>query len=341
MDSHTLFKEFIRLVKENKKNFFRIMAILATILVGVIMLPDLLNMLNSMNDNEDSTHKNDVNPAIFEMYIEYDTGSSFTNTILLEKAMKVTEFIVSAEKETGVEISELLEKEEQVDYPKTARDRGVLGASRDEASNIWVFSAKVGSKNENLAVINYYYELFLNNEVELLQNKSRYIISEPRILSDEELLSPTTPVEQDATDQLSLKSLLLSFAIAIAGAGALSFIVLIVKSFSGNKICYAFNYSWSEEDLFVLTSKENINDFNNVLQISNKNEQIYIAQEPEKLPLLQADLIDSLSKYQGQNSIKEIVLFVQPNVTSKKWYNQQRELLKIFRVPLKIVQMND
>ena len=341
MDSHTLFNELKRLMKENKKAYIGIMLALVLLLSGIILLPTLLNTFGNLKDSEEVSKQSHINPAIFEMYIEYDTGSSFTNTILLEQAMKKNEFIEGAEKTTGIEISDLLDYETEIDYPKSAKDRGVLGASRDEASNIWVFSANIGSQEENLAVINYFYNLFVNNEVELLQNKSRYIISEPRILTDEELLSPTTPVEQEGNNQLSIKNILFSVILAVLGAAALSFIILIIKSFTTKKIQYAFNYSWSEQDLFMLNSKDNQISFNQMFKISSNRGQVYLAQEPESINIPHAEIVDSITKYNVQGSLSEIIILVQPNVTDKKWYSQQRELLKVFPLPLKIVQMND
>lgn len=338
MDSHTLFYELKRLLKSNKKQYMSFFIGVFVLLAGILLLPSLLtdNMENT-NHKNNSKHPKE-NPAVFELYIEYDTGNTFTNTLLLEQAMKTDELIQNAEEQTGVEISELLDYEEQTDYLKTAKDRGVLGASRDSDSNIWIFSSAVGTEKENLAVINYYYELIENNEIELLENKYLYMMSKPRILSDEDLSSPTTLVEQSASQGFTLKNILNSVVLSFVGALVISFVLLIIKTFFTKKIQYAFNYSWSEEDIFTISTETNRKTVQQMLNHRHYDKVLYLSQEPKLLPFDELEAVDTLAKAE---SIEEVVLFVQPQITDKQWYNQQKELLKLFRLPIKIVQINN
>lgn len=342
MDSHTLLKEFKRFIKEQKKRYISFTLIIVLVLVLLQSIPLVQTFLSSdyEQDTNDLTNKNVDNPAVFEMYIEYDSGSVFTNTLLLEESLKTSENIKASEEATGVEISDLLDYEEKIEYPKTSKDRGALGAYRDEASNIWVFSAKVGTEKENLKVIQYFYDLIQNEEVPLLQNKYTYIISEPRVLTDEELSSSTTPVQQeDATNGISIKSIVKIAMISILGGLVLSFLVLIFLTFIDKKIKYAFNYSWNEDDIFVLISKSNIKELEKMMLLSKK--QTFLAQDPRLLLNNQLKASSSITDLVEYQAVDEVIIFIQPGVTTKAWYNQQREILKISTANLKIIQINN
>ena len=343
MDSHTLLSELKRLVKNNKKRISVLFVVFSLALLLLQMMPVIWNNIGSDSDASNKvTQENKENPAIFEVYIEYDSGSTFTNTLLLEEAMKTSENIAGAELATGVDISSQLDQEEEMKYPKTARDRGVLGASRDEASNVWAFNARIGSEKENLAAMNYFYDLVMNEGIPLLGNKYTYSISQPRILTDEELLSPNSQVEQDTSGEFSLKSFAMALVISVLGAFVLAILYALAKSFVGDKIAYAFNYSWGEGDVFILASQHDRDELKAVSRLPYETKKIYLAQEPDKL-VVDKDIViqTSLVRIHAQAVVDEVILYIQPQVTDKNWYNQQRELLKVYQLPLKIIQVND
>ncbi|WP_062532934.1 hypothetical protein [Jeotgalibaca dankookensis] len=342
MDSHTLLSELKRLVKNNKKRMSILFIIFTLVLLFLQMLPVILTNFGTDGDASNKTaQENKENPAIFEVYIEYDSGSTFTNTLLLEQAMKSAENITEVEAITGVDISSQLEQEEEMKYPKTARDRGVLGAARDDTSNIWAFNARIGTEKENLAAMTYFYDLVMNDGIPLLDNKHTYSMSQPRILTDEELLSPNSQIEQDTSGEFSLKGLVMALVISIFGATVLAALYILVKSFIGDKIAYAFNYSWGEQDVFILASEQEANELKIISQLPQGTQKIYLAQEPDKLRL-NADLIiqTSLVRTSVQAPVDEVIVYIQPGITDKNWYNQQRELLKAYQQPLKIIQVN-
>lgn len=342
MDSHTLLSELKRLVRNNKKRMSILFIIFTLVLLFLQMLPVILNNFGTNSDASDKTaQENKGNPAIFEVYIEYDSGSTFTNTLLLEEAMKSSDNIAEVEAITGVAVSSQLAQEEEMKYPKTARDRGVLGAARDDASNIWAFNARIGTEKENLAAMDYFYDLIMNDGIPLLDNKHTYSMSQPRILTDEELLSPNSQIEQDTSGEFSLKSFVMAVVISIFGAMVLAVLYVLVKSFMGDKIAYAFNYSWGEQDVFILASEQEIDELKTISKLPQGTQKIYLAQEPDKLKLDKDMAIQtSLVGTSVQAPVDEVILYVQPGVTSKNWYNQQRELLKVYQRPLKIIQVN-
>ncbi|UJF15244.1 hypothetical protein LZ578_09725 [Jeotgalibaca sp. MA1X17-3] len=351
MDSHTLLSEFKRFMKQEKGKLLALSITFAILIFLVQLIPFGKHYIaeNFTDKDKNKTETSIENPAIFEVYIEYETGSVFTNTLLLEEAMKTDSHILAAEKETGIEISDLLDKEDETGYVKTARDRGTLGASRNEASNIWVVSAKVGTEQENLEVINYFYNLYQEQAIDLLENKPYYILSEPRVLSDDELKSPETPVEQDMTGVLSIKNLVLYAVIAVLGGTVLSTILLLFIPFTKKKIQYAFNYSWNEDDTFILLLHLEKNELEKVVMVPATASKLFLIQEAASLDQLtdlqnkatQLQIEESIVNLDTTTTVEEVIILIQPNITDKAWYNQQRELLKIYQAPLKIIQLND
>lgn len=350
MDSHTLVSEFKRFLKQEKGKLIILSIILTVVIFLVQLVPFGKSYLADKNDKDNNIQETSIeNPAIFEVYIEYETGSVFTNTLLLEEAMKTDEYIQAAEKATGIEISDLLDKEEETMYVKTARDRGVIGASRNEASNIWVISARVGTERENLRVIKYFYDLFKQEEIDLLQNKPYYILSEPRVLTDDELKSPETPVEQDMTGVLSAKNLIMYVVISILGGAVIATVIMLFIPFTRKKIQYAFNYSWNEDDTFILLPSLEENELEKVVLIPAVASKVFLIQHPQSFDQL-ASLQNKAANVQVEESVvhldatthvDEVIILVRPNITDKAWYNQQRELLKIYQAPLKVIQLND
>ena len=350
MDSHTLVKEIKRLLITNKKRALLFAIVFSLLLFAMQLVPIITTQISLRNsDNEKTSETADSeNPAIFEMYIEYENGSVYTNTLLLEEAMKTDANIQAAEEATGVEISDLIEMEEKTNYPKTARDRGVLGASRNEASNIWVFSSRVGTEKENLAVVKFFYELVETDGLDLLNNKETYIISEPRILTDEDLSNPESLVTQnEKVVTFNIKNLVISAGISIVGGIMVAVFLLFLQPFFNKKIKYAFNYNWNEEDIFVMVESENKagleravllpQSTNKVLLVQEKNEKLDLSSYSEK----GLQIIDDITKLNLDKEVDEVVILIQPDVTDRTWYNEQRELLKVYRKPLKVIQVND
>lgn len=286
------------------------------------------------------------NPAIFEMYIEYENGNVYTNTLLLEEALKSEENIRAAEAETGVEISDLLEFEAEVEYYKTQSDRGAVGATRNELSNIWIVIARVGSEQENLRVSNYFYDLIINDEIEMLGNKPTYIMSEPRVLTDEELADPNINVDKGAKitnkSTFNLRKIFESLIIAVLGGFVLGFVLILTVTFFQKKILYAFNYNWNEDDLFMLLDENNYQAMERTIRIPNNTKRLVLLQNKEEFSTLnQLDnllVADNILNVDVSHEVEEVVIFVQPGVTDKKWYNQQKEFAKVYNAPVKIIQ---
>lgn len=348
MDSHTLVKEIKRLLKE-KKRHIQLFAIFFSILIFVIQLAPIvttqLSLKNAETESESATQKTE-NPAVFEMYIEYENGSVYTNTLLLEESLKTDKNIQAAEQATGVEISELLEVEALTDYPKTARDRGVLGASRNEASNIWIFSSKVGTEKENLAVLNFFFDLIESGEIDLLNNKGTFIISEPRVLTDDELSKPESLVtqnEQQAT--FSIKALAVSAVIAVVGGLVIAIFIQLFTAFFSKKINYAFNYYWNEDDVFVLLSADDKKALDHVVSLpTNSSKVILLQNQNGDLTFTDSSdmmVVNHIENLELDKQVDEFIVIVQPNQTDKSWYNEQREILKAYKRPLTILQINN
>ncbi|MDE1548157.1 hypothetical protein [Jeotgalibaca caeni] len=345
MDSHTLVKEMKRLLRNQKKQFITFTFIFLTLLLLVQFIPLLIRYQAEQSEAQEETTSmsGTEKPAVFEMYIEYNDGGVYTNTLLLEEAIKTDTNIEAIEEATNVEISDLLDVEKETNYPKTARDRGVLGASRNEASNIWVFSSRVGTEEENVRVLQSVYEMIENGEISLLQNKNTYVISEPRILTEEELANPEALIEvEGSVDPFSIRNIAVSFIIAVIGGVAVAFFATLTLTFFSKKIKYAFNYNWNEEDTFVLLNSQDRDAIQHTSVVPASRERVLLAQDADKMKDTSGLRVsEHVLQLDNQLEVEEVVLFVQPNITDKTWYNQQRELLKLYHAPIKIIQLNE
>lgn len=344
MDSHTLVKEISRLLVENKNKIIKFTILFFSILLVVQFIPAVSRYYKeSKNEGEVTTDFD--NPAIFEMYIEYENGNVYTNTLLLEETLKSESNIQAAEEATGVEISDLLDLEEELGYKKTATDRGALGATRNELSNIWIFIARVGTEEENLRVSEYFYDLILNNNVEILNNKPFYSLSEPRVFTQEELIKSNILLDgEQGVEVLTTRFVISTVIFSLFGGIALAFILVLTLTFFNKKISFAFNYHWSEEDTFILLENNQRKSIERALLLTKRMDRVLLLQDKGGLMGLNLksnnQVTDDLLAIDLAVDVEEVVIFIQPGKTEKNWYNQQREILKVYRVPVKIIQVN-
>lgn len=340
MQTRVFFKESKRFLKENKKRI-----LLFTILGAVIFA--LFTAVNLIKNNDDSTENAQTEEisdmAQFVIYIEKNDDTHFNNNVLLEKLLFSNETVKVAEKETGVEITDLLVEQEETEFVPTAEDRGAIGIVRDLSNETMVFQVKVGSEEDNMKVANYYFDKIQNNEVDLLKDKKVYVLNTPEI---KELSQEDTAFIEETTKTISPLLLIVELVVSLFAGFVLGVLVSILYHVFNKKISYAFNYNIDEKDMFLM---ERESQDNLVYDITNpkSEEKIIVAEHSLPSSLLnnvstksqKIMTTSNLIEISPKLDIEEIVFVIVENNTTKAWYNTQREYLKKFDSAVKIIQV--
>lgn len=342
MQTQVFFKESKRFLLENKKRI-----LLFTFLGAIIFaIFTAVSFMKYGNESLSKEAKNDEvnNFAEFSLYIEKQDWIPFNNNVLLEKIFFSENSVKEAELETGVEITDLLEAQEEQEFIPTGEDRGVIGVLRDVTNEAMVFQVKIGTEKENLEVANYYFDKIMNNEIELLNDKKIYVLSSPKIieLSQEEAAF----IEEENSTTVSPLLLIIEFLISLFAGFLLGVLISIFYHVFNKKINYAFNYNINEEDIFLMERQSQDRLVYDVINPKNE-EKIIIAEDllPSKFLNKVTESSQSiitttnLIEISPRLKIPEIVFVIVENSTTKSWYNTQREYLKRFDSKVKVVQV--
>ena len=341
MQTQVFFKEAKRFLIENKKRI-----LLFTIFGAVIFA--LFTAVNLMKNNSDSMSEDTQTEKISDMaefviYIEKNDDTHFNNNVLLEKALFSDEAVKAVETETAVEITDLLAEQVETEFVPTAEDRGAIGIVRDLSNETMKFQFKVGSEKDNLEVANYYFDLIMNNEVDLLKDKKTYVLSAPEI---KELSQEDTVFIEENTKSVSPILLIIELLVSLFAGFVLGILVSIFYHIFNKKINYAFNYNIDEKDIFLMERESQDRFIYDIVNPKSEDKVIVIEQalpnelsnkiskQPQKI-ITTSNLIEISSKL----DIPEIVIIIVENTTTKFWYNTQREYLKKFNSAVKIIQV--
>src|SRR5699024_6238399 len=198
----------------------------------------------------------------------------------------------------------------------------------------------------------YYYNYLLEEHFDLLENHKTYLLVEPEFVKDKE--EQKNEISQSKNSKIELiKDNIINIITGFIFAIALSLGLLLLRELFGKKLNFIFGYTAEDFDDFIVYDKQ----FNN-----EKSVQYFVGtpNDAEKLILTEVGLDDddkkllfadsNITNVKVNNSIEltstsdiydEIILIVQTNNTTRKWFNKQKELLKLHDVKTKIVQLNN
>lgn len=341
MQTRIFFKESRRFLKENKK---RIM--LFTILGAVIFA--LFILVNLMKNNDSSSLENARTEEIsdmaeFSIYIEKKDWIPFNNNALLEKVLFSEKPVKKVEQETGIKFANLLELQKEEEFIPTGEDRGVIGVLRDVTNEAMVFQVKIGTEKDNMEVANYYFDMIMNNEVDILKDKKIYVLNAPEI---KELTQQDLAFVEENNNEISPLVLIIQLFVSLFAGFILGVLVSIFYHIFNKKISYAFNYNIDEKDIFLIERESQDKFIYDIINPKNEDKIIVVENSlPSKVlnklssPDQKVITTTNLIEIDPKIEMAEIVFVIVENNTTKFWYNSQREYLKRFDSKIKIVQV--
>ncbi|AXY24835.1 hypothetical protein CL176_01710 [Suicoccus acidiformans] len=345
----TIIQELWRFVKDNR---FRIL--LGTLLGAVLVVGLRYAITNYvLRDSREAFNElrevYSQEPAEFQILVTIEDGQLFSNAFAYEEYMASEPVVRQIEAETGIEFYDWYKNEQTLELYKTTNYRGGLAGIRNSDSGVFTFRFAVADSPEaNLAIAQAYADLILRGDAQFMEGHTVQMVTEPAIqeLLPEELLPNVGTPESLSTFGVMnpLKTMLYTIIGAIIGL-ILSLTVLFLRSVFGAKITYAFDYTWDVEDqhlLFEAGKAGRQTDLADLLLIPRVPERLVVSQQTAHLSECEADGLLFLNHVQALPETAaptDIVLIIYSHQTDKQWYQEQFNLLKLYRLPVKIIHV--
>lgn len=311
---------------------------------------------------------NDAQPAFFQLYIEYEDGTPYTNYAIINQYFNLSTVKEEASEDAGVDIESVEESiQEEIFLNNLDEEIKVINVSRND-NHLYTMSFNTGNERANLAISEYYFDLIFNEESDFFSNKITYLFVEPSIAErkDEELEAAELEAAENLQPKEVLFSRILDYVINIIIGLVLGIVLMIglgiVKAIFEKKLNYSFAYDVTEGVSFILydpklQNAKNVSQF--VAAPFNKTKIVVSEQEinPEIHQLLTGKkevsfdkelspevlLINksSLSDVEVGTPLSEIIILVHSKLTTREWFKIQQEFATIYKVPTKIIQINN
>jgi len=299
--------------------------------------------------------ENQAEPAYFRFYIVRPNGNIFTNNSLIDEIFNLENTTDNVLEATGINIERIeknINEENEEENNSDSEPHKVVNVTRDNASNVITAAFDSGDRNSNLTLANYYYDFLSNEQLGVLSENSLYSVVEPRLVEiPEDVETDETGSESSQqTTSFSLTSFIINFVIGVIFSFFLLIVFFLMKELFSKKLNFAFTYDTGKQENFLLYdetvySPDLINYF---IGLPNSTEKVILSENNlENMSSLNNDLdLDTINNYQSilninhLNDLKEIIILVSANNTSRKWYEKQFELSKMKNIQIKIVQVN-
>ena len=342
---------------------------LPKMIVGTIIVAGLFilssyraNMTQLENiENVESVDKQDgadfvveTEPAFFQFIVEYEDGSLFNNPLLIEEYILQEEVLNQASTVTNtnlnlVKVIENTENNVLVDINDFGYSK-VIGVYRDDATYINEFYVNVGNERENIRIANFFYDYLREGQIPFIADKDIYFFEDPKILSIEDETDATLETESQQINFSLIKNLIIG---SILGA-LLSLAALLGLTFLTKKLKYSFSYTIQEDDYyFLVDSKLDYEEELNELLFTPQSANRVVVKEDNSAdtdyfgkllsdissnePILQANNFLSI---ENPSQIDRLIYIIEEDVTSRRWYNNQRKLDRAYEIPTVVIQVN-
>lgn len=279
--------------------------------------------------------------ARFEIYIENDEGSAFTNSALLEAMLLSPAVFATIDTAEKVTVAQEIEALEDGDIPA----KYILDITNDPVDNSLNVTVGTGDADKNLAIAAVLYDMISNKELTLLENKNVSMLSDPHAVVIEN--GPEKTEEEEGLGPVGYA--VMAVAVLIAGT-VLGILIAFSRLFFKKEVTDVFNYRESDQDTIIdltLFNEGKIDDeLVHTIQYPAAQHKLILSDPALPSEVQERLLKDTATNYVFASDIvaadpkltfDEIILVSQKHVTNKAWYKKQRTLLANYTAPIKIV----
>lgn len=354
MSLTTVFSELWRLIKDNWLKIFigGVIFSILTVLIQIFLTQYADRLFAEPVEEEIPGQREYLTeiysqePAGFEFIAQKEDGDLFANSFLFDEYYTSEIVVDQLEEETGVEISDVLEAEENLGMIKTSQYRGSLAGIRNTSSNVITFRVHVGeTAQENLRVARWIEEEVRNNSLPFSETLNTVLLTPSQtgeLLQGEDFLKVSSPEalgDQSVSPAKGQVNRILYAGVGFILGLILTLALLVLYRLLAKKIDYAFEYSWDFDDHhFVLNRSDEAFQklLNQMTHSSYADHQIILAEDGSDAYGLALDRLDEV-----ESPPEEVVILVKNKETSKKWFNRTFELVDNYKSHKKVIHIID
>lgn len=285
----------------------------------------------------------------FDFYVENEDGTPFVNYNLLKELL------------TTDDVSKLIEDKTEIAIEPTPKQ--AINVTLDSTSNILEVSVGTGSFKSNKLISNALYDAMKNGDIQFFNNKHIYI-STPPYKNENSIAENEGTITVDSMG-ISSKKLVIYGALAIIISMIVGVIIAVIHSMTRKEISDTFTYGYKEDDILLnFTNKKNssIEEKNRLMihavlhpkkvtklilselalneQIKNELEnQLNVSSQELDVQPTNIVIAQDLSEVNPLIQIDEVNILLNNKETTKNWYKNQRNQLKNYNAPVKVIQI--
>lgn len=348
--------EIKRFLKDNKL-LIGISTIIFTMLFAVGM-----TFFSGKSENVEPDGLNqsigETKKAFFEIYIENEDGTIFNNNNLLTSYFTKESFIDNIAEETGVNIDDVNEKLKELGIQEQVQP---IHAFRNNSGTITV-SIRTGNEKKNLEVATFIFNKLTDGSIDFLNNKGVYEFKEPQFIEDVEEDTEVAQINQSIQSNRSFTAVVKYVSAGFFVGLVISIGITFVKTMLSKHLNYSFNYHINENHQFMLFDKYLSSDKHLVrfIGLPYKKTKVIISENSIPESFMRAinndseitinnikenkmSLVtrESIAELDIDNDFSEIIILINSNHTTRKWYQMQKLLVDYYMIPVKIVQINE
>lgn len=274
----------------------------------------------------------------FTVLIEEPDFSPYNRANLMHEFLMSEQVLEQLEQEIGTTIQPSPEQ--------------AIRNSYNESNVLHTFTFTTGDRETNQALADAVYDVVLNKELPILENRYIYPKATPTLL---ELDTGT----QDELEMESSEKSTSSLVIRVILTGIVSFvlglifgmILAFIREKFSDEISYLYTYPVNKRDIVMrydAGTEVNNDSVIHVIKTPINLEKVVILGDSDQRDKIQRALNDyssinvvsSIAEMASNKSIDEAIILVNINETSKKWFKQQMDILEIHDVHKKILVLN-
>lgn len=285
----------------------------------------------------------------FSFYMENDLGEPFLANSLMNELLTSEDVLKKVEEESGTSIDPSPELAVQV--------------TLNPNTQIMTLKVGTGYTKKNRLIADVYFNMISNEDSPFFDNKTVYVVTEPEVIKSYEMESdsiPNSDLDINVEERFSYKKIILYTAIALVISIFGGIFMALIRNLLKKEVTDIYGFAFKDNDTILNIS-------NNKYQNENEkyDQMIHAILHPErdsKLILSEQELDNyiveklkdksnmktnkhqtsilfnsSVSSVNPTLSFDEVIIICKKNYTTKKWYETQRELLKIYKSEIKVI----
>lgn len=345
MNKEISYKDIKHTLLSNKKfsviSFFVLLSIFVVFLFVTINnevetkeeIHDIEHILEMDRSDRTNNEQNRLDNYLFEeayfirFFIEDDFGNVYNRSNLLLEILSHESIKSMVEERVDIEVPEPL-----TDFIKTEFN-----------SNNVVLTVSFGTGNvevnKKLALA--YYDVLENEEIEFLEGKNLYFLTEPTKHDSEKNINDIENENVDgASEDTSILKMLFLVTVSIVFSIILTLILVYFKVLKSNTVSAITNLRLNKQEtllnlIYFIDKNKSLNSF---IEKNNINNTVILSESNDYLLNEHNNLFNQFEDIDQIENVLNALVIVKVEETSKQWFMEQIEQLRAAKISVNVIK---